>query len=130
MHEYIQMSAPANVVYVVYCVLCAGYGAFVLAASVLAPQYRQRIHRGSWLHVAEGWALVAVLWAACAWARHELIVGDASWSGAAPTPRAVSISSAGFWLLMPPAVTAAFVMAITTVVRAWPAGKQPAAASR
>jgi hypothetical protein len=120
MHEYIQMPAPANVVYVVYWVLCAGYAAFSLAASILAPQHRQRIHRGSWLHVAEGWALVAVLWAAGAWARYVVLASATSWSGAGPTPPRVSVATVAFWVILPAALTALFVMVVTTVVRAWP----------
>jgi hypothetical protein len=77
--------------------------------------------------VAEGWALVAVLWAACVWARHEVLTNEASWSGAGPTPTWVRVSSIAFWVLLPAALTALFVMLVTTVVRAWPQRRVSAA---
>jgi len=126
LHEYIQMPTPASILYVVYWAACAGYGAFVLAASIVAPQYRQRVHRGSWLHVIEGWALVAVLWAACGWARHEVLMDAAAWSGQPPTPHGVVVATIVFWAVLPPALTALFVMTITTIVRAWPQPTVPA----
>lgn len=120
MHEYFQMPGPANIAYVAYCVVCIGYGAFVLAASLFVPQYRHRVHRGSWLHVAEGWAVAAVLWAACVWARHEVVRAAASWSGRSPTPTGVGVPSIAFWILAPPALTVSFVMLVTTIVRSIP----------
>src|SRR5215472_15717010 len=109
MHEYVQMSAPANAVYIAYWILCVGYGAFVLAASVFSPPYRQRVHRGSWLHVAEGWVLVAVLAAACAWASFIRKEDAAAWSGHPPTPHQVTVATVAFWVLLPLAFTSDFV---------------------
>jgi hypothetical protein len=127
MHEYIKMPTVASALYVAYCVACGAYAAFSLAASVLSPGHRQRIHRGSWLHVAEGWALVGVLWAAWAWARHTLMTSEGSWAGLSPTPYAVRISTVALWVLLPAAFTALVVMLITTIVRLWPQGRAQAA---
>lgn len=118
MHEYIQMSGVANAFYIAYWVICVGYGAFVLAASVLTPHYRHRVHRGSWLHIGEGWALVAVLWAACAWASHEVAVASAVRFRLPPVPSGVRTASFAFWILVPPTITLSFVMVVTTIVRA------------
>ena len=125
MHEYIQMSGPANAVYIAYWILCVGYGAFVLASAVFSPPYRQRVHRGSWLHIAEGWVLVAVLCAACAWASYIRKEGAAAWSGHPPTPREVTEASVAFWVLLPFAFTSAFVMAVTTIIRLSPSPTPP-----
>jgi hypothetical protein len=119
MHEYFQMSTAAAVAYVLYCVVCLGYAVFVLAACLVSRQYRDRVHRGTWLHIAEGWALVAVLWAACAWGGYALRQSEGSWAGLAPLPRSVGVPSIALWVLLPPAVATVVVMAITTVVRAW-----------
>jgi hypothetical protein len=120
MHEYVQMPAFASALYIAYCVVCAAYAAFALAASLFSAGHRQRIHRGTWLHVAEGWALAAVLWAACAWARHTLRTEDGAWSGVPPLPRTMGVATVALLVLLPPALMAVVVMTITTIVRAWP----------
>ena len=128
MHEYIQMSSAESALYIAYWILCVGYGAFVLAASVLSPPYRDRIHRGSWLHVAEGWLLVAVFWAACGWANYVRREATAAWSGHPPTPHEATTAVIAFWVLLPLAFTSTFVMAVTTVIRLAPRPTPPKAA--
>jgi hypothetical protein len=130
MHEYLQMSSAANAFYIVYWIICLGYGAFVLAASVLTPHYRHRVHRGSWLHIAEGWAVAAVLWAGCAWASHEVTVGSAIRSRLPPIPTGVHNAAFAFWILVPPTITVSFVMAVTTIVRALEPPALPSAPER
>jgi hypothetical protein len=113
------MPTAAAVAYVIYCLACLGYAIFILAASLLSRPYRDRVHRGSWLHVAEGWALVGALWAAYAWGVHALRVGELTRSGLPPLSASVSFPAGALWFLLPLAVATTFVMAVTTIVHLW-----------
>ena len=101
MHEFVQMPVGWSAAYVAEWVVFAMYALYVLAASVLSPPYRARVHRGTWLHVAEGWALVAVVWGACVWARYVVMAGDRDWSGAGPIPRSIHIAAIILFALQP-----------------------------
>jgi len=107
------------VAYIAYCLISAGYAVFVVVAAVASNGYRDRVHRGSWLHVGEGWALVAALLAAVAWARHEIGTSDVDYTSVAPQG-ALPGPLIGYWMLVPPAIASLIVMAITTIVRSIP----------
>jgi hypothetical protein len=120
MHEYLQMPPAAAAAYIAYWVVCGVYALYVVAASLLSPVFRARVHRGTWLHIAEGWVLIGVAWAAWAWARHELIVSDQAWSGAPPLPGALRVAAAALVLLQPIVWLAPVVMGTITLVHLWP----------
>ncbi len=119
MHEFVQMPAGWSAAYVAEWVVFAMYAAYVLSASVLSPAYRARVHRGTWLHIAEGWAIVAVLWGACGLARYVVTSGDRDWSGAGPIPRSVRVAAIILFALQPAIYVVPLIMVITTAVRAW-----------
>ncbi|GEM_PF-3253546 len=118
-HEYLRMPPAASIAYIAYVAACAVYTAFVVTASIVSPAYRERVHRGSWLHIAEGWVLVAALWAGYGWAHHAFAVGDRSWEAASPVPAGLRNASVALWILLPPAILAPIAMAATTLVHAW-----------
>ena len=119
MHEFVQMPVGWSAVYVADWVVFAMYAAYVLSASVLSAAYRARVHRGTWLHVAEGWAIVAVVWGACGWAKYVLASGDRDWSGAGPVPRTMRVATIILFALQPAIYLLPVIMVITTAVRAW-----------
>lgn len=119
MHEFVQMPVGWSAVYVADWVVFAMYAAYVLSASVLSAAYRARVHRGTWLHVAEGWAIVAVVWGACGWAKYVLASGDRDWSGAGPVPRTMRVAAIILFALQPAIYLLPVIMVITTAVRAW-----------
>jgi hypothetical protein len=116
-----------SAVYIADWAVFAVYAAYVLGACVLSAPFRSRVHRGSWLHVAEGWALVAVIWAAWAWARFALAAGDRDWSGSGPVPRSVQVAAIVLYALQPAVLLLPVIMVVTTAVRAW-RGAVPTAA--
>jgi len=120
MHEYFQMPAIASFVYMAYWVVCGAYVIFVLSAVFMSRAYRDRIHRGTWLHVMEGWALVAALWVAGVWAHHIAVTADRDWSAATPLPSMLRVAAVAYWILAPAALAALAVMVITTIVRVSP----------
>jgi hypothetical protein len=121
MHEYLQMPRGTAVIYIAYCAVCLGYVVFVLAACVTSRPYRQRVHRGTWVHVGEGWALGAALVAGAIWARHLTTVADRDWSAGTPPPSLLHIAAVAYWILLPAALAVLAVMAITTALRLLPA---------
>jgi hypothetical protein len=132
-HEFVQMPVGWSAAYVADWVVFAVYGLYVLGAAVLSAPYRARIHRGNWLHIAEGWAIVAVVWAACGWAKYVLAAGDRDWSGAGPIPRSIRLTAIILFALQPALYLLPLIMAITTAVRLWrvaPAAPVEAAGTR
>lgn len=127
MHEFFRMPLGWSAVYIADWAVFAVYTAYVLGACVLSGPFRARVHRGSWLHVAEGWALVALIWAAWAWARFALAAGDRDWSGSGPVPRSVQVAAIVLYALQPAVLLLPVIMVVTTAVRAW-RGAAPAAA--
>lgn len=119
MHEFVQMPVGWSAAYVADWVVFAMYAAYVLSASVLSAAYRARVHRGTWLHVAEGWAIVAVVWGACGWAKYVLASGDRDWSGAGPVPHTMRVAAIILFALQPAIYLLPVIMVITTAVRAW-----------
>jgi hypothetical protein len=120
MHEYLQMPPVWAAAYIAYWVACGAYALYVVAASAISPVFRARVHRGTWLHVAEGWVLIAVAWAAWLWARRELIIADQAWSGSPPLPSTLRVAAAALLLLQPIVWLGPVVMAIITIVHLWP----------
>jgi hypothetical protein len=118
-HEFVQMPLGWSAVYVVEWVVFAVWAAYVLGASVLSPPYRARVHRGSWLHIAEGWAIVAILWAGRAWMKYALATGDHDWSGAGPVPQSMRLTAIALFALLPALYLLPVIMAITTGVHLW-----------
>ncbi len=119
MHEFVQMPVGWSAAYVADWLVFAMYAAYVLGASVLSAPYRARVHRGTWLHVAEGWAVVAVVWGACGWAKYVLASGDRDWSGAGPVPHTMRVAAIILFALQPAIYLLPVIMVITTAVRAW-----------
>jgi len=118
-HEFFRMPLGWSAAYLADWVLFALYTAYVLAACVLSAPYRARVHRGSWLHVVEGWALVGVVWGACAWARFALTAADRDWTGTAPIPGSVRAAAIVLYALQPPVFLLPVIMIATTAVRLW-----------
>jgi hypothetical protein len=118
----------ATGLYIIYYAVCVAYTAFAVSASVASGAHRARIHRGTLLHLAEGWAFVAVVWGALIWSHYYLTVH--TWPHVAATPgipwllRAAALA---VWVLRPPAVLAPIVMAVTTIVHL---ARRPSDASR
>lgn len=127
MHEFFRMPVGWTAAYLADWVLFSAYAAYVLAACVLSAPFRARVHRGSWLHVGEGWALVAVVWAACAWARFALTAADRDWTGSAPIPGSVRAAAIVLYTLQPAVFLLPVIMIATTVVRLWRGAPRPAA---
>ena len=119
MHEYFVMPTWLSVAYVAYWAICAGYAAYEIGACAFSPLHRARVHRGSWLHVGEGWAAVATVWAAWAWARIALAVAEHHWSGVPPVPTEVRVAAVTLYVLHPLAMLSPAIMAAVTVTRAW-----------
>jgi hypothetical protein len=119
MHEYFVMPPALSAAYVAYWAICAVYAAYQIGACAFSAAHRARVHRGSWLHVGEGWALVAVVWAAWLWARIGLSVAEHHWSGVPPMPTEVRIAAVALYLLHPLALLSPAIMAAVTVTRAW-----------
>jgi hypothetical protein len=119
MHEFFRMPIGWSAAYVADWALFAAYAAYVLGACLLSGPFRSRVHRGTWLHVVEGWALVAVIWAAWAWAHFALAAGDRDWSGSGPVPGSVRAAAFILYALQPAVLLLPVIMIVTTAVRAW-----------
>lgn len=126
MHEYGSLPSGLSIAYVAYWILCGAYTVYVLAACLVSPPFRDRVHRGSWLHVVEAWMLIAALWAGWGWARHILTAADQRWSGSPPVPVDVRVAAAALFVLQPVVWLGIVVMAAITIVHAWP--RRPKAA--
>lgn len=119
MHEFVQMPVGWSAVYLVEWAAFAMWAAYVLGASVLSPPYRARVHRGSWLHIGEGWVIVALLWAARGWMKYVMAAADHDWSGAGPVPKAMQWMAIALFALLPALYLLPLIMAITTGVHLW-----------
>ena len=119
MHEFFRMPLGWSAAYIADWAIFTVYVVYVLGACLVSGPYRARVHRGSWLHVVEGWALVAVGWAAWAWARFALTAGDRDWSGSGPVPGSVRAAAFILYALQPAVLLLPVIMVVTTAVRAW-----------
>ena len=115
MHEFVQMPVGWSAVYLVEWAVFAMWAAYVLGASVLSPPYRARVHRGSWLHIGEGWVIVALLWAARGWMKYVMAAADHDWSGAGPVPQTMQWMAIALFALLPALYLLPLIMAITIV---------------
>ena len=123
MRWFLLLPPSATGLYIFYFAVGVAYTVFAVAASIASGAHRARIHRGTLLHLAEGWAFVAVVWTALVWSHHYLTVH--TWPHAATPGRPWVIQLAGVlvWVLRPPALLAPIVMAVTTLVHlAWHPG--------
>jgi hypothetical protein len=102
--------------YIVYCVIAVAYTVFAIAASIASGAHRARIHRGTLLHLAEGWAFVAVVWTALAWSHYYLTVHTWPHAATPGSPWVIQLAAVLVWVLRPLAVLAPIVMAVTTLV--------------
>jgi hypothetical protein len=117
MRWFLQVPPHALWLYIGYCAIAFGYTAFAVGAAASSDSHRARIHRGSVLHLVEGWAFVAVAWAALAWSHYYLVVH--TWPHVAPTPAApwvLSVAAIGVWVLRPLAILTPILMVVTTLV--------------
>lgn len=109
---------PSHVgAYLVYWAICVVYTAAFTVGSSL-PAHRRRIHRGSWAHVVEGWAFVAVVWTALAWSHYYLTVHSWPHLSTPGSPVLLHAAAIAIWVLRPLAVLAPVLMVVTTLIHA------------
>jgi hypothetical protein len=127
MRWFLSLPPRATGAYIAYGAICLLYTIFAIGASIASVPHRQRIRRGSWAHVAEGWAFVAVVWTALLLAHFYLAAH--TWphiAGTPGNPSLLRLAAIALWVLRPVALLAPIIMVVTTVVHLLP---RPAASA-